>query len=184
MAIQSISRGAAWALAGGLLAACGSGDSTPAADQPPVASITSPAEGSTFKGGDQLSFTASAVDAEDGALGVSRLSWRADLHHDTHTHPFQQPTAGSSGTVTIPVRGEVSDNIWYRFHFTATDSAGHTVEVTRDVLPRKTQVTLATVPAGLQLTLDGQPVTAPHVFTGVQAIERDVGALEQVFSRP
>ena len=182
MAIQSIIRGAAWALAGGLLAACGSGDSTPAADQPPVASITSPAEGSTFKGGDQLSFSASAVDAEDGTLGVSHLSWRADLHHDTHTHPFQQPTAGSSGTVTIPVRGEVSDNIWYRFHFTATDSAGHTVEVTRDVLPRKTQVTLATVPAGLQLTLDGQPVIGPHVFTGVQAIERDVGALEQVFN--
>ena len=179
MNMHSVVRSAVPALALALLlAACGSGGD----DNPPVPVITSPAEGSTFKAGDTLTFTGSATDAEDGPLGTSGLSWRADLHHDTHTHPFLQPTAGGSGNVTIPVRGEVSDNIWYRFHFTATDSAGHTVEVTRDVLPRKAQVTLATLPAGLQLTLDGQPITGPHVFTGVQGIERDVGALEQVFN--
>jgi len=185
MNMHSVVRSAMPALAL-LLAACGSGgdDAPPSTtiDQPPVPVITSPAEGATFKAGDTLTFTGSATDTEDGTLGASALSWRADLHHDTHTHPFQQPTAGGSGSVTIPVRGEVSDNIWYRFHFTATDSAGHVVEVTRDVLPRKAQVTLATVPAGLQLTLDGQPITGPHVFTGVQGIERDLVAAEQVFN--
>ena len=50
-----------------------------------------------------------------------------------HTHPFVQPTTGGSGSATIPVRGEISDNIFYRFHLRATDSAGATHEVTRDV---------------------------------------------------
>ncbi len=80
------------------------------------------------------------------------------------------------------MRGEVSDNIFYRFHLRATDSAGATHEVTRDVLPRKAQVTLATQPTGLRLTLDGQPTTAPHAFTGVVGIERDLGAANQAFN--
>ena len=87
-----------------------------------------------------------------------------------------------SGNATVPVRGETSDNIFYRFHLRATDSAGETTEVTRDVLPQKSQVTLATQPAGLSLTLDGQPVTGPHTFTGVVGIERDLGAANQSFN--
>ena len=64
-----------------------------------------------------------------------------------------------SSRTWVWTRNETSDNIWYRFHLRATDSAGLSTEVTRDVLPRKVQVTLGTQPAGLALTLDGQPVT-------------------------
>ncbi len=109
----------------------------------------------------------------------SRLTWWADLHHDSHSHPFVPSTPGGSGSATIPVRGEVSHNIFYRFHLRATDSAGASHEVTRDVQPRKAQVTLATQPSGLRLTLDGQPTTAPHTFTGVVGTERDLGAANQ-----
>ena len=158
----------------------GSGDSAlPSANTAPTATITSPAAGATFRAGDSLSFSGSATDAEDGALASGQLTWWADLHHDSHTHPFVQPIPGSSGGATVPVRGETSDNIFYRFHLRATDSAGATTEVTRDVLPQKSQVTLATQPAGLRLTLDGQPVTAPHGFAGVVGIERDLGAPNQ-----
>ena len=172
-----------------LLAACGGGSSgdmsggvnqPPAGvNQPPAALIASPAEGTTFQAGDTLAFSGSATDPEDGAEPATRLTWWADLHHDTHTHPFQPETTGGSGTVTIPTRNETSDNVWYRFHLRATDSAGLSTEVTRDVLPRKVQVTLATQPAGLALTLGGQPVTAPTTFTGVVGIERDLGAADQ-----
>ena len=148
-------------------------------NQPPTPLIASPAEGTTFQAGDTLAFSGSASDPEDGAEPATRLTWWADLHHDTHEHPFQPETTGGSGTVTIPTRNETSDNIWYRFHLRATDSAGLSTEVTRDVLPRKVQVTLATQPAGLALTLDGQPVTAPTTFTGVVGIERDLGAADQ-----
>jgi glucose/arabinose dehydrogenase len=169
-----------------MLVACGGGssnnDTPPPPNQAPVPTITSPAAGATFKAGDTLTVIASASDAEDGALSASRLTWWAELHHDAHTHPFVQPTTGTGGPVTIPTRGETSDNIFYRLHLRATDSAGREVEVTRDVLPQKAQVTLATQPTGLSLTLDGPAVTAPHTFTGVVGVERDIGAADQNFN--
>jgi glucose/arabinose dehydrogenase len=160
-----------------LVAACGGGGNAP--DTPPTPAITSPAAGSTFRAGDTLTFSGSATDAQDGTLPASSLSWWAELHHNDHDHPFQQPTPGASGTVTIPTRGETSDNIFYRFHLRAVDSAGQAVTVTRDVLPRKARVTLATVPPGLALTLDGQAVSGPSTFTGVVGVERDIAAADQ-----
>jgi glucose/arabinose dehydrogenase len=167
------------------LAACGgSGDSAPppaAANQAPLAVISSPLDGANFNAGDTLTFSSSATDPEDGPLAAAKLTWWAELHHAAHTHPFQLETVGSSGSVSIPTRGETADDIFYRFHLRATDSAGLTHEVTRDVQPRKSQLTLATVPVGLALTLDGQPVTAPSTLTGVVGIERDLVAVDQNF---
>jgi len=180
---QGTNRGSGWirlfALCA-IVAACG-GNDTPA-NTAPTPLITSPAPGSTFRAGDTLSFSGSATDTQDGALGAANLTWWADLHHDTHTHPLVQPTTGGGGSAAIPTRGETSDNIFYRFHLRATDSAGLSAEVTRDVMPQKAQVRLTTQPAGLQLTLDGQPVTAPHTFTGVVGIERDLVAASQSFN--
>lgn len=162
------------------VAACGGGSDAPApSNRAPVATILQPVAGSTFRAGDTLTFSGSGSDAEDGALAASRLTWWAELHHDTHTHPFRPETTGSGGPVTIPTQGETSDNIFYRFHLRATDSAGATNEVTRDVLPQKAQVTVTSAPAGLALTLDGQPITAPTVFTGVVGVERSLGAANQ-----
>ena len=162
-----------------MLLACGGGGSS---NQAPVPTITSPASGASFRAGETISFAGSATDAEDGAISASGLTWWAELHHDTHTHPFQPETAGASGSVNIPVRGETSPNIFYRFHLRATDSAGATAEVTQDIAPQTSQFTLATVPAGLALTLDGQPTTAPSTITGVVGIERDLGAADQNFN--
>jgi glucose/arabinose dehydrogenase len=159
---------------------CGGSDNAPApTNQAPVASIAQPAAGATFKAGDTITFSGSATDAEDGAVPAARLAWWAELHHDTHSHPFQPETAGAGGSVTIPTQGETSPNIFYRFHLRATDSAGLTHEVTRDIQPQKADVTLASAPAGLALTLDGQPVTAPITFTGVVGIQRALGAANQ-----
>ena len=166
-----------------LLAACGGGGGQEAApNQAPVPRIGAPASGALFSAGQSLVVSVEASDAEDGVLGASRLRWWAELHHDVHTHPFQPETTGNGGTVTIPTRGETADTVFYRVHLRATDSAGASTEVTRDVLPRKARVTLLTQPSGLALTLDGQPVTGGHVFTGVVGIERDLGAAEQVFN--
>lgn len=145
-------------------------------NQAPVATMAAPVAGATFRAGTTVSFNGSATDVEDGALAASRLTWWAELHHDTHSHPFLPPTVGAGGTVAIPTRGETSDNIFYRFHLRATDSAGATHEVTRDIVPQKARLTITTVPAGLSLTLDGQPIAAPATITGVVGIERDLGA--------
>ena len=161
-----------------MLSACGGGGSS---NQAPVPTIASPASGATFRAGDTISFAGSATDAEDITIGAAGLTWWVELHHDTHSHPFRPETAGASGSVDIPVRGETSPNVFYRFHLRATDSGGATAEVTQDIAPQTSQFTLATVPAGLALTLDGQPVTAPSTVTGVVGIERDLGAAEQNF---
>src|SRR5687767_3909723 len=161
------------------LASCGGSDS---ANAPPEAVIASPPEGATYKAGDTLVLEGGATDPQDGALAATSMTWWAELHHDTHTHPLLLPTTGSGGRVNILVRGETSDNVWIRVHLRATDSAGATTEVTRDVLPQKAQITLASQPTGLQLTLDGQPVASPHAVMGVVGIERDIGAADQVFN--
>jgi glucose/arabinose dehydrogenase len=171
-----------------LFAACGGGSDDPAPAPPPgtntapVASITTPLNAATFKAGDTLAYSGTGTDTQDGVLAATQLTWWVNLHHDTHNHPLLLDTVGASGSVTIPVRGETSDNIFYRFHLRATDSAGLTHEVTRDVLPQKAHITLATAPVGLALTLDGQPVTAPSTVTGVVGIERDLGAAAQNFN--
>jgi len=164
------------------LAACGGGSGSAATSQAPVPTIVAPASGATFKAGDTVTFSGSASDPEDGPLAASRLTWWAELHHATHSHPFQPETTGDSGSVTIPVRGETSDDIFYRFHLRATDSTGVATEVTRDIQPQKSQLAFATVPTGLALTLDGQPLTTPSTVTGVVGIERDLGAAEQNFN--
>jgi glucose/arabinose dehydrogenase len=147
-----------------------------AANQAPVATIGSPAANTTFRAGTAIVFAGSGTDAEDGVLGAARLTWWANLHHDTHNHPLQPETTGAGAPVTFPTRGHTEDNIFIRFHLRATDSAGATHEVTRDVQPQKVQVTIATAPAGLALTLDGQPIAGPMTFTGVVGIERDLVA--------
>ncbi len=166
-----------------VVAGCGGGsDSTssppppPGANTPPQPVINDPPAGLTFRAGDTLTLALSATDAQDGALPADLLEWWIDLHHDDHTHPLLLPANSASGSVTLPTRGETSDNIFYRIHLRATDNAGASTEVTRDLLPRKARVTLTTQPAGLVLTLDGQPATAPTSFVGVVGTERDLGA--------
>ncbi|MBC7995119.1 MAG: PQQ-dependent sugar dehydrogenase [Rhizobacter sp.] len=165
------------------LASCGGGGGDsgtpippPPNSQPPVAVITAPVAGTTFQAGDTVNFAGSATDPEDGVLAASQLTWWAELHHDAHSHPFMSERPGASGQVAIPTRGETAANIFYRFHLRARDSAGVTHVVTRDIQPQTSQVTVTTVPAGLALTLDGQPITGPNSFTGVVGIERDLVA--------
>jgi hypothetical protein len=88
------------------------------------------------------------------------------------------PTSGSqTGSFVIPTTGETSPNVWYRIHLTVQDSAGLTHSSFRDILPRVSTVSLATVPSGLQIKLDGQPVTTPFSFVGVAGLMRNLDAV-------
>ena len=108
----------------------------------------------------------------------SAFTWWVNLHHDSHVHPHVLPVTGSrTGSFTIPVSGETSANVFYRIHLRVRDSGGLTRSVSRDIRPRKRTVTLATNPAGLQLRLDGQPVSTPHSFVGVVGIQRKIEAV-------
>ncbi len=141
-----------------------------------VAVIAEPEAGAVYHGGDSIAYAGSATDPEDGAIPASRLTWWAELHHDTHTHPFLPRTTGASGKVYVPPIGETSDNVFLRFYLEAADADGLMDTVSTDVLPVKVEFTLATVPAGLALTLDGQPQVTPVTITGVVGMQRELGA--------
>jgi glucose/arabinose dehydrogenase len=142
----------------------------------PTAQILTPADGTKYNAGSVLSFSGSGTDPESGDLPASAFTWTIDFHHSTHTHPAMPPTTGiKSGTFNIPNQGEVSDDVFYRIILKVTDSGGLTNTVTRDVFPNKSTLTVATNPAGLQVTLDGQPHTSPFSTVGVVGIQRTIG---------
>lgn len=142
----------------------------------PTGRITAPANGTLYSGGQTFTFSGTASDPEDGTLPASAFTWRVDFHHDDHTHPHVPPTTGvTSGSFAIADRGETSANVFYRVILTVRDSAGLTHTSSVDVVPRTSVMTFATNPAGLQLTLDGQPLATSSV-TGVEGIIRTLGA--------
>ena len=144
----------------------------------PAVTILTPSIGSRYSAGTMLSFSGSATDAEDGVLAPTALRWRIDFHHDTHTHPAMPDTTGvASGTFAIPNSGETSANVWYRVHLTATDSAGLATSSFVDVVPNTATMTLTTSPAGLQVTIDGQPIATPASITSVVGIIRTLGVV-------
>jgi glucose/arabinose dehydrogenase len=151
---------------------------TVTSNTPPTGTITQPAQGTLYTAGDTITYAGTATDPQEGSLPASAFTWRVDFHHDTHFHPFIPATGGSrSGSFTIPTTGETAANVWYRIHLTVVDSGGLSHSSFRDVLPRTSTVTLATSPGGLQLRLDGQPMTAPVSFVGVAGILRTLEAV-------
>jgi glucose/arabinose dehydrogenase len=151
---------------------------TVTANSAPVATITAPANRTLYSAGDTIGYSGTGSDPEDGTLPASAFTWQVDFHHDTHIHPFIAATSGATGgSFTIPRIGETSANVWYRIHLTVRDSGGLTSSTYVDVVPRTVTLSLATSPAGLQLTLDGQPVTAPTSVQGVVGITRTLGVV-------
>jgi glucose/arabinose dehydrogenase len=149
---------------------------TVVANQAPTATITQPAAGTLYSAGQTINFSGTGADPEDGNLPAAAFTWRVDFHHDDHIHPFLQPFGGiTSGSFVVPTTGETSANVFFRIHLTVSDSGGLQNSTFRDVRPRTATITLTTNPSGLQVTLDGQPQTAPIVFVGVVGMIRTIG---------
>jgi glucose/arabinose dehydrogenase len=144
----------------------------------PVASIVLPTKSpqAYYSAGDIVRLKGTGTDLEDGTLTNSSFSWFIDFHHDTHKHD-QPPIEGVTETdLTIPNEGETSANVWYRITLMVTDSQGEMGMDSVDVLPNKSDITLATFPTGLQLTLDGEPFQAPQTTTSVRGMLRSFEA--------
>ena len=95
----------------------------PSPNQPPTVTITSPADGTTFTQGDQITFRGSATDPENGALclvwtssidgqiGTGESFTKSDLLVGTHTITLTATDSqGAKGTasVTITVEAKIS----------------------------------------------------------------------------
>ncbi|HEX6168588.1 MAG TPA: PQQ-dependent sugar dehydrogenase [Chitinophagaceae bacterium] len=147
------------------------------ANQLPTATINTPGAGATYAGGDVINFSGAGTDPEDVNIPASGFEWYVDFHHDTHTHPGPEaPDGVTSGSFSIPNSGETAANVFYRLYLVVTDSQGGRDTSFTDILPRTSTITLNTNPQGLQVTLDGQPFTAPLTVTSVEGMLRTIGA--------
>jgi uncharacterized repeat protein (TIGR01451 family) len=145
---------------------------------PPTATIDTPASTWTWTVGDVVAFTGHGTDQEDGALPATALSWAAILHHCTtpsacHTHLLQTFSGVASGSFTAPDHSYPSH---LELTLTATDTGG--LSDTKSVLlyPKTASLTLQSVPAGLQLTLDSGNTPAPFTSTVILGSTHSVSA--------
>ncbi len=152
-----------------------------AGNTPPSPKITAPLTTKLFQVGESIKLQGSATDAEDGTLAGTRLSWRVVRHHGTHTHPYSGPTEGASTTITGPAPEDLAatSNSYLMLHLTATDSRGLARTVAQRLDPRKVQLTFATSPTGLKLTVNSHPIVAPRILISWHGYRLTVSAPNQ-----
>jgi PKD repeat protein len=135
----------------------------------PVPTISSPASTLTWKVGDPISFSGGATDAQDGTIPASGLSWLLIIHHcptpsSCHTHNVQTFAGVSSGTFNAP---DHEYPCWLELQLTATDSKGLSATTSVRLDPQTVDLTLASSPAGAQLTAGTTSGPAPFTKTVV-----------------
>jgi glucose/arabinose dehydrogenase len=146
----------------------------------PTATILAPADGSTFRAGDVISFSGDGTDTEDGSLPASAFTWNIDFLHEGHVHPGTPITGVKSGTFTIPTSGhDFSGNTRYRITLTVTDSNGLTDSKSVTIYPQKVNLAFGTVPTGLTLYLDGIAKTTPFTYDTLIGFTHTIEARNQ-----
>jgi glucose/arabinose dehydrogenase len=147
---------------------------------PPTATIATPTAGTTWQVGSVLSFSGTARDAQDNTIPASGLSWRWNLRHcsrldpsNCHTHTIQTLDGVASGSFTAPDHEYPSH---LELELTATDGAGLRTTVTRRLDPRTVNLTFESAPAGLQLAVGSDSVTAPATRTVIVGSSNSIGA--------
>jgi hypothetical protein len=143
----------------------------------PVPTIILPANGTLYSGGSTLAFAGSATDYAGNALPPSSFTWSGEFYSNGLAVPAFGPIIGvTSGSYPIPTNGPASTNAFYMVSLTVTDTNGNTQSVSTEVFPQTALVTLATVPAGLDITLDGQPVTGANPLAEIVGMNHVISA--------
>jgi glucose/arabinose dehydrogenase len=142
----------------------------------PQLTVSQPVEGELYRAGDTITYNAFARDAAGFDLNDANIKTEVRLHHGTHFHPFVGPITGRAGSFTIPTTGEPSADTSYEIKVTATDENGLFTSKTINIFPKKHDITLATDPPGLGLSLDAIPISTPHTITAVEGFQRALSA--------
>ena len=142
---------------------------------PPDLTIALPNEGDTFRAGDHIRYQVGALDGAGNDIDDGDIVTDVLLHHDAHIHPFQDDLIGRTNEFVIPATGEAASHIWYEIRVTATDTDNLSTTKSVNIFPLTSDMTFATEPAGLDITLEGSPSPTPHIVTGVVGFQRQIG---------
>jgi uncharacterized protein (TIGR03437 family) len=131
-----------------------------AGNQPPTVTMTSPASGFTYAVGTLVTLSANAIDPEQGALAPGALSWRVILHHDDHTHPYLGPLAGNNLSFQAPAPEDLfaATNSFLEVVVEATDAAGAKAAASRNIQPRKVNLSFQTDPQELNVLVNNESI--------------------------
>ena len=108
------------------------GDGDTPLNTSPIATISSPSEGSTYTLGDTITFTGTGEDAEDGTLSGTSLVWTSSLYGEIGTGTSFTLDDLSVGAHTITLTATDSEGT------TGTSSIGITVNPVGNTLPTAT----------------------------------------------
>jgi glucose/arabinose dehydrogenase/ribosomal protein L24E len=140
---------------------------------PPAVKFVAPATTVRFRIDDTIPVTVKATDAQDGTLAGASLSTFVEYWTGGHRYPVTDFN-GASGSFVAADNGFA--NAFYRITTTATDSAGLSTVVTRDVLPRTSPITVTSSPPGLVVAVDGVQRTTPYKFDAIVGSAREAAA--------
>jgi PKD domain len=145
-----------------------------------TAFITTPTADTTWKVGDEITFSGGATDAQGGTLPASALVWNLIMHHcfsdgsSCHTHPLQDFDGMSSGSFIAPDHEYPS---YLELKLTATDSEGLTDTKTLRLDPQTVTLTFQTTPGGLRLAVNGSQSTATFTRTVIVGSTNTISAV-------
>ncbi|MBE1484730.1 PQQ-dependent sugar dehydrogenase [Plantactinospora soyae] len=144
----------------------------------PTAVLDTPGPGTQWRVGETLTFSGHATDPQQGTLPASALSWRLRMQHcesvdNCHTHPVREWSGVAEGSFVAPDHEYPS---YLELELTATDAQGLANTVVRRLDPYTVDLTFATNPPGLQLSVGAITGTAPFTRTVIVGSTNTVSA--------
>jgi glucose/arabinose dehydrogenase len=126
-----------------------------AGNRPPRVRIAAPTYALRWSVDQEVPFSGSATDPDEGDLPGTALDWSLTMQHcpgDCHAHPISSWEDRDSDTFRT-IDHELPSHLVLTA--TATDARGLTTSVSKSLYPREVVTTVSTRPAGLRFGVDG-----------------------------
>lgn len=92
------------------------------------------------------------------------MVWEVRQHHNTHYHPFLDPTEGNFIELydaPPPEDFDAASNSYLEVIVTVTDDVGLKTTATRNIYPILREFLIDSIPQGMAILVDGNEVTTP-----------------------
>jgi cysteine-rich repeat protein len=134
-----------------------------AGNSAPRPTIATPLGTTQWRVGQEVTFSGSATDPEDGPIPQGGLVWSLVLHHcpdDCHVHPVEEFPGVAAGAFTTLDHDYPSH---LELRLTATDSGGLARSTSVILQPERVALTFVTEPPGLEVVVGSHGAPTPFV---------------------